>query len=592
MFCDCRQAGESKGESSEPPPRINPPVGLPGDELDIGALAARRRALRLAKKGPQTAAHRGTVAEAAARPDRTAVPSLSAATGSAQGVAAVDIRSRSTLGSGAQRPLAAAGVLQAAQPGAERSDNGATAVAEADLPADAAAAEALSELPKDAAESVIVAEEQRSSFKRQQAAALAAAAQQRPAVPMPADAGAASANSVTGAEEAGAAAGVLSVDGGSEPAAAEPRPPPPRRPVRTKLSADGWLQSRLAELEHRVDGLPSTAAGDQGSSSSSSAPFASLSLPYGVGLGSPLSAAPTVGSGDVQPFAAPDREGEDEAVAVSEDRQEPGGASPAVQQGPDGAEVTCSIQLEDGEPDLAGAGAEAMDVAASSALVADASAAGDEVGAADSGGVDVSEGASHDLLRPVRRITGVVPRFLQRQWQHVHGGDRSVAFTTVPGAQEAVRQQAAAPRQLAEQLGEVCLSAAPHELLLPEVSPHGRAMFGPLRRVQPQTVATQQRAQSKQPPARPDTAASRRGGRDAGALHLQQFRLTSPQQDRSPSRVLAAPAITERLALEPAWSAGSHPESKFSQQRWVSSERAAYEPLSWQGWLVCSSPQL
>jgi len=547
-------------------------VGLPGDELDIAALAARRRALRLAKKGPQAAASRGTGAEAVARPDVAAVHSPSAAMGSAPGAAAADIRSRGTSSSGAQRPLAAVGVLQAAQPGVERSDNGATAAAEADLPADAAAAEALSELAKDAAESVIVAEEQRSSFKRQQAAALAIAAQQKPAAPKPADAGNASADGATGAEGAGAPAGVLCGDSGSERAAAEPRPPPPRRPVRTKLSADGWLQSRLAELEHRVDGLPTAAAADQGGGS---APFASLSLPYGVGLGSPQSAAPSIGSSTgMQHFAAPDREGEDEVVAVSEERQGPDGASAAGQQAPDGAQVLDGAELGDREPELAAGGAEAMDVAASSALVADASAAGEEVGAADSGTVDVSEGASHDLLRPVRRITGVVPRFLQRQWQHVHGGDRSVAFTTAPGAQEAVRKQAAAPRQLAEQLGEVCLSAAPNEFLLPEVSPHGRAMFGPLRRVQPQTVTTQQRAQSKQAPARLDAKASHRGSRDAGVLHLQQFRLTSPQQDRSPSRVLAAPAITERLALEPAWSGGSQPDSKFSQHRWVSSEGA------------------
>ena len=567
-ICDCRQAGESKGgESTEPPPRINPPVGLPGDELDIAALAARRRALRLSKKGPQPAATRAT-AESAPQPV-SAVGAPSAAAGTAQGIAAADVRSRGTSSSGAERPLAAAGALQAAQPGAERSDNGAVVAAEVDLPTDPAAAEALSELPKDAAESVIVAEEQHSSFKRQQAAAVAAAARQKPAARKPADAGAGSVDVADSAKEAaGAKAGVLSVDSRAELAAAEPRPLPPRRPVRTKLSADGWLQSRLAELEHRVDGLPAAAVADQGGS----APFASLSLPYGVGLGgSPPGAVPTVGSSGVQQSAAPDRENKNEVIALSADRQDTDSVSPAEQQPPDGAEMPDSAVLEDGEPERAETGGEAVGAAASSALVADASVAGDEAGATDGGPGELSAGASHDLLRPVRRITGAVPRFLQRQWQHVHGGDRSVAFTTAPGAQEAARKQAQAPQQLAEQLGEVCLSAAPHEDLLPEVSPHNRAMLGPLSRVRPQTATAQQQAQSKQAPARLKARASQRGSRDAVPLHLQQFRLTSPQQNGLPPRTLTAPAITQRLALEPAWSTGTQPESppKFSQQRWV-----------------------
>ena len=546
----------------EPPPRINPPVGLPGDELDIAALAARRRAVRLAKKGPQADACRSTGAEAVAAPDAGAVhrPSPSGTADAAQGAAAADARSRGSFSSGAERPLASAGVLQPAQPGLERSSNGAIMAAEADLPMDAAAAEALSELPKDAAESVIVAEEQRSSFKRQRAAAIAAAAaQQSAAASEPADAAAPSAEGAAGAEVAGVTGGVL-----SKPAAAELRPPP-RRPVRTKLSADGWLQSRLAELEHRVDSLPTAA--DQGS-----APFASLSLPYGVGLGSTPSAVPTAGSA-VQPVAAPDQDGEDQVAAASEDRQDPGDASPAMQQALARAQVPDSAQLEDGEPDLAETGADAISAAGSSALVADASAAGEEAGAAGIGAGGVLEGSSHDLLRPVRRITGVVPRFLQRQWQQVHGGARSVAFTTASTpSQEAVQKHAPAPQQLAEQLGDVCLSAAPHEVLLPEVSPHGRAMLGPLRRVRPETAVAQQRTQLKLAPARLNARSSQQGSRDAGPVQLQHFRLTSPQQNGSPPRVLAAAAITERLALEPAWSAGKQLESppKFSQQRWIS----------------------
>ena len=545
----------------EPPPRINPPVGLPGDELDIAVLAARRRALRLAKKGPQPAATR-SAAEAALQPS-AGTQTLPIARAS-QGSAAADVRARSSLSSAAERPLTAAGALQPAQPGIERSANGAITAAEADLPTDPAAAEALSELPRDAAESVIVAEEQRSTFKRQQAAAVAAAAQQSPAAPQPADSDAAPRDGAAAEEEAGAAAGDSSIDSGNEDPAAAALRAPPLGPVRTKLSADGWLQSRLAELEHRVDSL-GAAATDQ-----SNAPFASLSLPYGVGLGSTSSAVPTVGSSDA-PLVG--REGAGEAHRAIEDRHAADGASAALQQASsDGTEMPTAVESEDGILTASEAGAEAADAGDSSALGADAGATDEAATASDLGPDGAVEGSgSHDLLRPVRRITGVVPRFLRQQWQQMRGGDRSLAFTTVPAtAERAAEKQDPAPQQLAKQLGEVCLSAAPHEVLLPEVSAHGRAMFGPLRRVRPRTAAARSQSQARQAPARVDAAVVQGVQRDTGPVRLQQFCLTSPtQQERSAPRVLAAPAITQRLALEPAWGAGAQPESppKFSQQR-------------------------
>ena len=186
----------------------------------------------------------------------------------------------------------------------------------------------------------------------------------------------------------------------------------------------------------------------------------------------------------------------------------------------------------------------------------------------------LSEGASHDLLRPVRRITGVVPRFLQRQWQHVHGGDRPIAFTTAPGSQEAVRKQAASTTAAGRAARRGLPVRRPARgLLLPEISPHGRAMFGPLRRVQPQTVAAQHTgaAKERRPPVLMRRA-SHRGSRDAvraaAAAVLPDVAAAGPAPRRECS--LRRPS-QERLALEPAWSVGSQPESppKFSQQRCV-----------------------
>lgn len=550
-------------------------MGLPGDELDIAALAARRRALRLAKKGPQPAASQST-AEAASQPASAAGAAPSIA-GRVQSSVTADVRARGKDTNTAERPLAAAGALRAARPGVERSTNGATAAAEADLPADAGAAEALSELPKDAAESVIVAEEQRSSFKRQQAAAIAAAAQRKPAASVPADSGDGPSADSGVAEVATPSVGSLSEDAGQKPAAAGLRAEP-QGPVRTKLSADGWLQSRLAELEHRVDSL-STAA-EQGN-----APFASLSLsPYGVGLSSTPSAVPRAASSDV-PAVALDREANNEATAAGEAGQGAADAPSAAQQAWDGVEAAGSAELPDSPTALAAAVEDATDAGASSAAVADAGAIAEAAGAAGDDRGDALDGTAHGFLSPVRRLTGAVPTFFRRRWQQMHGGDALLApLPPAPVPEEAARMQTGAPQQLAERLDELSVSAAPHEVLLPDPSQLGQAIFGPVRRVRPQTVAAQSQAQARQAPARLDAAMARGvEHQHTGPVRLQQFRLTSPQHDRQQPRMLAAPAVTQRLANEPAWSAGTQPESppKFSQQRCALRVAATCVLLPW-----------
>ena len=546
------QAGDAKGEAVEPPPRINPPVGLPGDELDISTLAARRRVLRLAKKGPHPAAS-GDVTDATSKP-RSVATSEQTVTAmppsrKVQGTAMVDIRARVLRAvADAERPLMSTGPAPAAQPAAERSDNGAGAAMEADLPGASAANEALSELPKDAAESVIVAEEQRSSFKRQQAAA-AAAAQQAPAAAEPSAAVAAlSSGNGSLAKERRADDGRGA--GAADLVVAEPRLPLGR--VRTKIGADGWLQSRLAELEHKVDSL-SQAAADAGGP-----PFASLLLPYGGGIGSTPSAVPAApGSESASPaadgdsgYAAPTvpAEGADDHRSVLTRHE---GALPAS---PGEAEGSLTAH---GEAD-----AEAAAAGDSSVVVADADATSQPKGSVD----DAAAGASHDFLRPVRRITGAVPAFLWRRWQQTqHGEGAPAAQLLAPTSQEAA-SGAALPQHLAAKLGEVCLSAAPHEALLPEAPKHARAVLGPLRRVRPQTVAASQPPRSRS--ARIDVATMSAVEQHAGPVRLQQFRLGPPQQDR-PQLALPAPAVTQRLAMEPAWGEHAPPESppKFSRQR-------------------------
>ena len=547
------------GELVEPPPRINPPVGLPGDELDIAALAARRRALRLARKGPQLATSRG-LADAPSEPSpgvqvEAAVPSA-AASGLVHGTAPVHTRARNLHGVGdAERPLTSVGPATAAQPAAERSDNGAVAAAEADLPADSAADEALSELPKDAAESVIVAEEQRSSFKRQQAAA-AAAAQQTLAAAKSAAVGAAP------PANAGKTADDRITDGGKGAGAADVAPAEARAvpgPVRTKLGTDGWLQSRLAELEHKVDSLSQAAADASGP------PFASLSLPYSAGLGSTPSAVPLVGGGHAATVTAEWDSGGTAMRTTAEGAEADGSSSTMTQ--PDGA----ASPAED-EGDLSatreadGAVAAARD---SSALVAGSDAAAQPLGAVGDA-TDSAAGASSDFLRPVRRITGAVPAFLRRRWQQMQPGQGVPAAQQMATTSREASSTAAAPQQLAAQLGELCLSAAPNEALLPEAPKHVRAVLGPLRRVRPQTLtAYAQPPRSRSAAARLKSAAVQAVEPDPGPVRLQQFRLGPAQPDRPP-RALTAPVITQRLAMEPAWGASAQPESppKFSQQRY------------------------
>ena len=548
------QAGDAKGEALEPPPRINPPVGLPGDKLDIATLAARRRAQRLAKKGPQPAASGGAAdAESQSRSAATseeAVPATSRS-GKVQGTVAVDIRARGAHGAAdAERPLYSTGPVPAAQPAAERSDNGAVAAAEADLPADAAADEALSELPKDAAESVIVAEEQRSSFKRQQAAA-AAAAQQPPADAASSAAGAALLSD-DGSQVDGSQADGKMGAGAAELVNAEPRSLP--RPVRTKVGADGWLQSRLAELEHKVDSL--SQAADAGGP-----PFASLSLPYGAGISSTPSAVPAAPGGAFVTAAA-ERDGGDAATRMAVEGADDDRASSMTTrtEGASAAstgEAGCSLTAP-GEVDV-----DAAATRDSSAVVADASDTDQPTGPVD----EAAAGTSHDFLRPVRRITGAVPAFFWRRWQQMqHGEGAPGSQLPAPTSQEAASGANAVPQQLAAKLGEVCLSAAPHEALLPEAPKHARAVLGPLRRVRPQTVAAPQPPRSQS--AQLNVAALPTVEQDPGPVRLQQFRLGPSQQDRL-QRALPAPAVTQRLAMEPAWGEHAQPESppKFSQQR-------------------------